>query len=94
MSNKVIKHIQEIIYQMLNTELFPDSPQISKVIPLLKTNHEKLFKLWTYIPTAFNIEIFGKVILKQMSEYFENNDLLFHNQYEFRKHSTFNRICT
>ena len=44
LSNKVIIHIQEIIAepltiiinQILNTELFPDSLKISKVIPLFK----------------------------------------------------------
>ena len=29
---------------------------------------------------------FEKVIFKQMSDYFENNDLIFQNQYGFRKH--------
>ena len=34
-------------------------------------------------------KIFEKVIFNQMSEYFENNDLIFKNQYGFRKnHST------
>ena len=28
-----------------------------------------------------------------MSEYFENNDLTFQNQYIFRRKETFNRIC-
>ena len=38
------------------------------------------------MPTAFNIKTFEMVIFKQMSEYFENNDLIFQNQYRFRKH--------
>ena len=34
-------------------------------------------------------KIFENVIFNQMSEYFENNDLIFKNQYGFRKnHST------
>ena len=51
LSNKVIRHIQEIIAeplkmiinQMLNIGLFPDSLKISKVIPLFKKDNEKLF---------------------------------------------------
>ena len=51
LSNKVIKHIQEIIAepltiiinQMLNTGIFPDSLKISKVLPLFKKDNNKLF---------------------------------------------------
>ena len=47
LSNKVIKHSQEIIAepltiiinQMINTGLFPDSLKISKVIPLFKKDN-------------------------------------------------------
>ena len=62
---RFIKHIQEIIAEpltiiinkMLNTGIFPDSLKISKVSPLLKKDNDKLlFKLLTYIPTAFNIK--------------------------------------
>ena len=89
--NKVIKHIQEIIAepliinQMLNTGLVHYSLIISKVITLFKEN-EKLFSNYRHIPFAFNIEHLKKVIFKQMSDYFENNDLIFQNQYGFRKH--------
>ena len=34
----------------------------------------------------FQIIEFLKVILKQMSDYFENHHLIFQNQYGFRKH--------
>ena len=51
LSNKVIKHILEIIAepltsiinQMLNTGIFPDSLKISKVLPLFKKDYDKLF---------------------------------------------------
>ena len=64
LSNKVIKHIQEIIAEpltiisnhMLNTGVFPDSLKISKGSPLYKND-------------------------------FENNNLIFKDQYGFRKKS-------
>ena len=95
LSNNVIKHIQEIIAepltiiinQMLNTGLFPDSLKNSKVIPLYKKDNEKLFSNYRPISLLPSIsEIFEKVILKKMSDYFENNDLIFQNQCGFRKH--------
>ena len=59
LSNKVIKHIQEIIAepltiiinQMLNTGIFPDSLKISKVLPLFKkimTNFFQIIDLYPY----------------------------------------------
>ena len=61
---------------MLTTGVFPESLKISKVIPLLKNDNEKLFS--NYRPTiSFNIDIFLKVIFMKISDYFENNDLIF-----------------
>ena len=88
----VIKHIQEIIAEpltiiinkMLNTGIFPDSLKISKVSPLVKNDNDKLFSNYrpiSLLPSISNI--FEKVIFNQMSEYFENNDLIFKNQYGF-----------
>ena len=98
LSTKVIKHIQEIIAgpltiiinQMLNTGIFPDSLKISKVLPLFIKDNDKLFSNYRPISLLPSIlKIFEKVIFNQMSEYFENNDLIFKNQYGFRKnHST------
>ena len=59
---------------MLNTGLFPDSLKISKVIPSFKKDNETLFS--NYIPISqlpLISKICEKVILKQMSENFENN---------------------
>ena len=72
---------------MLNTGLFPDSQKISKVIPLFKKGNEKLFLNYRPISLLSSISNFlKKVIFKQMSDYFENNHLIFQNQYGFRKH--------
>ena len=66
LSNKVIKHIQEIkaepltiiINQMLNTGLFPDSLKISKVIPLLKIYNEKLISNYRPISNYLQYRFF------------------------------------
>ena len=58
LSNKVIKHIQEIIAeqltiiinQMLNTGIFPDSLKISKHTPLFKKDNAKLFPIIDQYP--------------------------------------------
>ena len=75
---------------MLNTGIFPDSLKISKVLPLFKKDNDKLFSNYRPISLLPSIsKIFEKVIFNQMSEYFESNDLIFKNQYGFRKnHST------
>ena len=98
LSNKIIKLIKDviappltiIINQMLNTGLFPDQLKISKVIPLFKKGDDKLFSNYRPISLLSSIsKIFEKVIFMQVSEYFENNNLIFNSQYGFRKkHST------
>ena len=98
LSNKILKHIQEVIVppltiiinQMLNTGLFPEKLKVSKVIPLYKKGDEHLFTNYRPISLLPSMsKIFEKVIFKQLSYYFEENCLIFTNQYGFRKqHST------
>ena len=72
LSNKVIKHIQEIIAEpltIINTGLFPDSLKISKVIPLFKKENKKHFSIYRPISLLPSIsKTFEKVIFKEMSE--------------------------
>ena len=94
LSNKVIKQIQEIIAealaiiinQILNTGIFPDSLKISKATPFLKKDNGTSFS--NYIPISIQpskSKNFENIILMKMSEYIKNNDLIFHNPYDFRK---------
>ena len=63
---------------MLNTGIFPDSLKISKVSPLFKKNNDKLVSNYRLISLLhFISKIFEKVIFNQLSEYFENNELIF-----------------
>jgi len=94
LSNKMLKLIKDviappltiIINQMLNTGIFPDKLKISKVIPLFKKGDDKLFSNYRPISLLSSIsKIFEKVIFNQVSKYFEINNLIFNNQYGFRK---------
>ena len=94
LSNKMLKLIKDviappltiIINHMLNTGIFPDKLKISKVIPLFKKGDDKLFSNYRPISLLSSIsKIFEKFIFIQVSKYFEINNLIFNNQYGFRK---------
>ena len=75
---------------MLNTGIFSDELKFAKVIPLFKKDDPKLLKNYrpiSLLPTTSNV--IEKIIFTQLSTYFNENKLIFDNQYGFRpKHST------
>ena len=75
---------------MLNTGIFPDELKIAKVIPLFKKDDPKLLKNYRPISLLPTIsKVVEKIIFTQLSTYFNENKLIFDNQYGFRpKHST------
>ena len=75
---------------MLYTGIFPDSLKMSKCTPILNKDNDKLFFEYRPMSLLRSIStIFEKGIFKQMSEYFENNDLIYKSQYGYsKKHST------
>ena len=75
---------------MLNTGIFPDELKIAKVIPLFKKDDPKLLKKYRPISLLPTIsKVIEKIIFTQLSTYFNENKLIFDNQYGFRpKHST------
>ena len=75
---------------MLNTGIFPDELNIAKVIPLFKKDDPKLLKNYRPISLLPTIsKVIEKIIFTQLSTYFNENKLIFDNQYGFRpKHST------
>ena len=96
-SSKLIKIIEPAIIkpltlfnQVLNTGIFPDELKIAKVIPLFKKDDPKLLKNYrpiSLLPTTS--KVVEKIIFTQLSTYFNENKLIFDNQYGFRpKHST------
>ncbi len=79
-----------IINQMLNTGIFPDQLKISKVVPILKKDDERLFTNYRPISLLPVIsKIFEKVIFRQLYDYLKINNIFYNAQYGFRKeHST------
>ena len=70
---------------MLNTGIFPDELKIAKVIPLFKKDDPKLLKNYRPISLLPIIsKVIEKIIFTQLSTYFNENKLIFDNQYGFR----------
>ena len=69
---------------------FPDELKIAKVIPIFKKDDPPLFKKYRPISLLPTIaKLIEKIIITQLSSYFNDTKLLFDNQYGFRqKHST------
>ena len=86
----IIKPLTLLINQVLNTGIFPDELKIAKVIPLFKKDDPKLLKNYRPIYLRPTIsKVIEKIIFTQLSTYFNENKLIFDNQYGFRpKHST------
>ena len=97
-SNKLLKFVKNviseplsiIINQMLKLGIFPDSLKISKVVPLYKKDDDTNVSNYRPISLLPSIsKIFEKVLLKQLTTYLDNNNLIHNHQYRFRKrHST------
>ena len=79
-----------IINQSLLTGIFPDSLKLAKVAPIFKKDDPHLtdnYRPISLLPVIS--KVFEKVVFKQVYDYFNDNNLLYKNQYGFRKkHST------
>ena len=86
----IIEPLTLLINQVLNTDIFPDELNIANVIPLFKKDDPKLFKNYRPISLLPTIsKVIEKIIFTQLSTYFNENKLIFDNQYGFRpKYST------
>ena len=75
---------------MLTTGIFPQSFNISKIIPLYKKGDHSLltnYRPISLLPTIS--KVFERIIYDQMYEYLNGNNLLTEEQFGFRKyHST------
>ena len=93
-SSKLLKDISPtlsvIINQSLYTGLFPKQLKIAKVIPLFKKGEEVAIEKYRPKSLLSSIsKVFERVVLNQLYQYLDVNNLLFDNQYGFRKqHST------
>ena len=98
LSSKILKHVApevgdiltSIINQSLLTGIFPDSLKLAKIAPIFKKEDPHLtdnYRPISLLPVIS--KIFEKVVFKQVYDYFNDNNLLYKNQYGFRKkHST------
>ena len=86
----IIKPLTLLINQVLNTGIFPDELKIAKVIPIFKKDDPTLLKNYRPISLLLKLsKVIEKIIFTQLSLYFNENKLIFDNQYGFRpKHST------
>ena len=90
-SNEIISGVLAIIInQSLNTGIFPDRLKCAKVIPIFKKDNPHLpgnYRPISLLPAIS--KIFEKVVFLQVYSYLNENNLLYENQYGFRKnHST------
>ena len=86
----IIKPLTLIIRQVLNTGIFPEKLKIAKVIPIFKKGDEELFSNYRPISILPAIsKIIEKVIYQQIYSFFQQNELFYGSQYDFRtNHST------
>ena len=97
-SNKLLKLIKDsvlpvftlIINQSLESGIFPDKLKIAKVVPIYKKSNEHLLENYRPISVLPSMsKVLERVMHNQLSHYLTSNNLLYDNQYGFRKsHST------
>ena len=79
----------KIINTSFNSGMFPDALKIVKVVPIYKRGPDS--DVNNYRPISL-LSIFDKIIEKIMHsrlyEFLENNDILFENQFGFRKYKS------
>ena len=98
LSSKLLKYIDTkvgdilacIINQSLLTGIFPETLKLAKVAPIFKKDDPHLtdnYRPISLLPVIS--KVFEKVVFRQVYDYFNDNNLLYKNQYGFRKkHST------
>ena len=88
--NELSHPIVEIFNQSISTGIFPNSLKIARVRALFKKGDVKNptnYRPISILPAIS--KVFEKIMLKQLTTYFDNNSLLYPGQYGFReKHST------
>ena len=77
--------------QCIDTGTFPDELKIGKISPIYKKDNEELLE--NYRPENYRLAIFGKifekVIYSRLYSFINSQNILYENQYGFRKqHST------
>ena len=85
-----------LINLSINQGIFPDELKIAKVLPIYKSDDKH--RIQNYRPISvlpFFSKIFEKIILNHLENFIESNNILYDNQFGFRKnHSTTHAIIT
>ena len=85
----IVTPLTKIISNSLTTGVFPDALKISKVIPIHKGNSPE--ELNNYRPISL-LSIFDKIkeklVHKRLYNFLEQNNILYKNQYGFRKNNS------
>ena len=85
----IIEPLHKIISNSFNSGKFPDPLKISKVIPIHKGNSSE--EVNNYRPISL-LSIFDKIIEKlvhkRLYNFLEQNNILYHNQFGFRKNNS------
>ena len=83
-----------LINLSINQGIFPGELKIAKVLPIYKTDDKRLIQNYRPISVLpFFSKIFEKIILNHFENFIESNNILYDNQFGFRKnHSTTHAI--
>ena len=76
-------------------KLFPDELKIGKISPIYKKDNEELLLLENYRPVstlAIFGKIFEKIICSRLYSFINSQNILYENQYGFRKQHSTNRV--
>ena len=85
-----------LINLSINQGIFPSELKIAKVIPIYKSDDKQLIRNYRPISVLpFFSKIFEKIISYHLLNFIESNNILYDNQFGFRKnHSTTHAIIT
>lgn len=92
--NLLIIPITKLLNMCLREKVFPNCLKISKVIPVFKkgdSNDVGSYRPISLIPVVS--KIFEYLLKKQLTAYFENNNLFINNQYGFRAGKSTSSAC-
>ena len=65
---------------------FPENMKIAKVTPIFKSGKKELLtNYWPISVLSCFSKIFERIMYNRLYNYLNNNDLLFHKQFGFRK---------
>ena len=85
-----IDHLTYLINISIEQGVFPDEMKLAKVLPIYKPDDVQLIQNYRPISVLpFFSKVFEKVIFNQVIEFLDSHNILYDNQFGFRKgHST------